>query len=1192
MSPLIAQLCSLAFASGLDADGQGMPVHAGRQGQDGLLVSPPRLGQYQVALGLQASFLDGALVRRAGEAEEVLVDDTFGARLQGAVGLTPTVAVELDAPMRLAARSEVVGAAGLGDATLGVWWASRSGPLAVRGSLGLPTGAADRYAGSKRLVPAIEAVAETDGPLQVGASLGLGYEGSVEEVEAVGGLVAAAGARASWTTGALGLGLSTRTTVPLASVVRARRGIGAEVGVSGGWAFGDNRLHLTLGRGLTNAAGNPVWRASLGFVTRLGKEAPPPPVPMGSVQVVDPTGQPVAGARLTFEDGAERFTDAQGRASWIMEMGGPAVSATGLVDASISRRGTEILELAWAPVTLRVQVATATGRAVTPRVFLKEGPALSLEEGRYAVPLTPGTQTLIVEAEGYGRQARTVVVHPRRVEDMELEVVLLEQAGDAELSVEVSDPQGIGVRGAEVRLDGVAIGTVDEGRVAIGGLAEETTQVEVGSRYFVDRSVDVDLTGGSGTAEVGLFYAPGTVRITAEGPAGPIPDGLIYIDGPRSLPSVHLGERGEKLIQLSEGTWDLALSSPSYGLQERAIEVVDEGPVPLTAAFRLFPDQEGEAELVLRMRDVEGRPLEDVEVLFDGMPVGRTGTGGELRLFGLPVGEHVVGAGGQGLIDADRSLSLREGPQVASMGLGWEDGAVRVSARSAEGPVDAQVDFVGPERYDGGPLGDGGRRLFEDVPPGEWEVLATHPEGMEVAWATVGGRDGRLTDVEIALGDDVGDGVLEVAVVDPRNRPISGASVWLDGVRLVETASAGRVRLSNIATGARRLEIQHPTFASSGLDLQVSEDTSVRQQMAWRPGLVDVRVTSPDGPVTDARVYLSGPVDLDPVDLGADGQAILALEPGGWDLLVSSASMGLGERTLEVGSESREPVDMVFQLGTTGTLVTVLDRRGRPVPAVDVLVAGTVVGQTGSSGTLVVELPDGGAIAVRRDGIRDVDAVPIEVGEREKLVEVDYEPREVQVTAQHAGQPVTVELHANGPGRVAPQTLDGTGTFSLPPGRWEVLASAEELGTTRRFVEVPVDGEIEPVVFELEDARVRQTAEGLELVDVKFELGSDDASDAFAPVLEEIASTIIADPSIARVEVQGHTDPTGGTRLNFDLSRRRAATVVQALVELGVPPDMLEARGYGPSRPLVDNSTSEGRAVNRRVDFKTVLVVE
>ncbi len=71
-----------------------------------------------------------------------------------------------------------------------------------------------------------------------------------------------------------------------------------------------------------------------------------------------------------------------------------------------------------------------------------------------------------------------------------------------------------------------------------------------------------------------------------------------------------------------------------------------------------------------------------------------------------------------------------------------------------------------------------------------------------------------------------------------------------------------------------------------------------------------------------------------------------------------------------------------------------------------------------------------------------------------------------------------------------------------------------------------------------------------------------------------------------RFEVGGHTDSSGTDAINQTLSERRARAVVDHLVSRGIEAHALTARGYGSSRPLADNATPEGRARNRRVEFR------
>ena len=67
--------------------------------------------------------------------------------------------------------------------------------------------------------------------------------------------------------------------------------------------------------------------------------------------------------------------------------------------------------------------------------------------------------------------------------------------------------------------------------------------------------------------------------------------------------------------------------------------------------------------------------------------------------------------------------------------------------------------------------------------------------------------------------------------------------------------------------------------------------------------------------------------------------------------------------------------------------------------------------------------------------------------------------------------------------------------------------------------------------------------------------------------------------------VEGHTDSQGSASSNQDLSQRRAEAVRDYLVSRGIAGDRLTAQGFGPSRPIADNGTAEGRANNRRVEI-------
>lgn len=74
------------------------------------------------------------------------------------------------------------------------------------------------------------------------------------------------------------------------------------------------------------------------------------------------------------------------------------------------------------------------------------------------------------------------------------------------------------------------------------------------------------------------------------------------------------------------------------------------------------------------------------------------------------------------------------------------------------------------------------------------------------------------------------------------------------------------------------------------------------------------------------------------------------------------------------------------------------------------------------------------------------------------------------------------------------------------------------------------------------------------------------------------------------VEVQGHTDSTGEDAANQRLSEARANSVVQALVDKGVPTDRLSPKGYGETQPLDPAATPAAYAKNRRIEFKVAAI--
>ncbi|MCB9596209.1 MAG: OmpA family protein [Sandaracinaceae bacterium] len=105
---------------------------------------------------------------------------------------------------------------------------------------------------------------------------------------------------------------------------------------------------------------------------------------------------------------------------------------------------------------------------------------------------------------------------------------------------------------------------------------------------------------------------------------------------------------------------------------------------------------------------------------------------------------------------------------------------------------------------------------------------------------------------------------------------------------------------------------------------------------------------------------------------------------------------------------------------------------------------------------------------------------------------------------------------------------------------------------------------------------------------VEFATNQDRILSRSAPVLEDVRAVLAANPQLARVRVEGHTDDRGRDEHNRDLSARRARSVMRWLVEHGIDAARVEGVGCGELHPFEDNGSASGRQANRRVEFHVV----
>ena len=113
----------------------------------------------------------------------------------------------------------------------------------------------------------------------------------------------------------------------------------------------------------------------------------------------------------------------------------------------------------------------------------------------------------------------------------------------------------------------------------------------------------------------------------------------------------------------------------------------------------------------------------------------------------------------------------------------------------------------------------------------------------------------------------------------------------------------------------------------------------------------------------------------------------------------------------------------------------------------------------------------------------------------------------------------------------------------------------------------------------------------LVLNDITFESNSAELNVSSFEELNRVVKLLIDNPDI-NIEIAAHTDDVGSNAYNEKLSGKRAQSVVDYLVNNKLPVERLIAKGYGETVPLVENSSDENRAKNRRVELKIVDINE
>jgi outer membrane protein OmpA-like peptidoglycan-associated protein len=107
------------------------------------------------------------------------------------------------------------------------------------------------------------------------------------------------------------------------------------------------------------------------------------------------------------------------------------------------------------------------------------------------------------------------------------------------------------------------------------------------------------------------------------------------------------------------------------------------------------------------------------------------------------------------------------------------------------------------------------------------------------------------------------------------------------------------------------------------------------------------------------------------------------------------------------------------------------------------------------------------------------------------------------------------------------------------------------------------------------------------LIGINFDAGKSTFRPEAYPILINAAQILLMNPAI-KIQIEGHTDNVGSTGANQKLSEQRADAVKRFLISKGVEASRISTVGYGASKPINDNKSAQGKAFNRRIEFKVL----
>lgn len=313
----------------------------------------------------------------------------------------------------------------------------------------------------------------------------------------------------------------------------------------------------------------------------------------------------------------------------------------------------------------------------------------------------------------------------------------------------------------------------------------------------------------------------------------------------------------------------------------------------------------------------------------------------------------------------------------------------------------------------------------------------------------------------------------------------------------------------------------------------------------------------------------SGTLTVTPDLIRLDGAAVSESEEERIRTFFATKGAGLAELAIDFDVEAAKALERAAALAA----------RPRPeICAEDIaaiLGAGSITFEAGSSR---IDPASSGIIAAIADVLRGCPGARFEVaghtdsqGREEANKQLSTARAEAVMTALEAEDLPLVSLSARGYGAGVPVADNSTAAGRSSNRRIELTLVTGDAPAPDSAALTPEECSVD--ITEM-------LADGA----IQFAAGLAEIADESRNVVESVAATLQTCPGAA-FEIAGHTDSRGGAEGNLRLSQERADAVLSALRQSGVLNVTLTARGYGEEQPVADNDTSEGRALNRRIEM-------